>query len=100
MSEELKKIVTKIVTDHPEVEAIYSNWKPNGFGGVIFVQIPQISQELSVTYQDVYTQYVWDNFEYMTDDIRSVVIFTDVMSMEVMYELIFNKSTGGFTDAI
>lgn len=100
MSEELKRIVTKIITDHPEVEAVYSNWKPNGVGGLIFIQIPNTSHDVAVDLQNTYTQYVWDEFEYMSDDIRSAVIVTEVGEMELLYKPIYNKSLGGFIDAV
>ena len=100
MSEELKRIVTKIITDHPEVEAVYSNWKPNGVGGLIFIQIPNTSHDVAVDLQNTYTQYVWDEFEYMSDDIRSAVIVTEVGEMELLYALVYSKEMRGFVNAI
>lgn len=100
MSEELKKIVAKITGDHPEIEAVYSNWKPNGIGGLIFIQIPNTHHDVAVDLQNKYTQYVWDEFEYMSDDIRSAVIVTEVGEMELLYKPVYNKSLGGFVNAI
>lgn len=100
MSEELKKIVTKITNDHPEIEAVYSNWKPNGVGGLIFIQIPNTPHDVAVDLQNKYTQYVWDEFEYMSDDIRSAVIVTEVGEMELLYKPVYNKALGGFINAV
>ena len=101
MSKELIEIVTKIVTEHPEVDAIYSNWKPNGIGGIIFVQIANIPCEEGLIIEDEYTRYIWETYEYMTSDMCSTVIVSDtVEEMESLYELIYSKEVGGFVNAL
>lgn len=95
MSNELKEIVTKIVSESPEVVCIYSDWKPNGFGGTVFIQIPNADRDHAAHLQVKYTQYIWDTFEYMTDDACSAVIVTDVYEMESVYVLVYDKSKGG-----
>lgn len=95
MCKEIKEIVTKIVIEHPEIAAIYSDWKPNGFGGIIFVQIPNLTHDECVILGNEYTQYVWDVYEYMTDDMCSAVIFMGtVEEMESLYELVYSREIG------
>ena len=97
MNKELIEIVTKIVTEHPEVDAVYSNWKPNGIGGIIFIQIANIPYEEGLVLEDVYTNYIWETYEYMTSDTCSTVIVSDtVEEMESLYVHIYSKEAGGF----
>ena len=101
MCKEIKEIVTKMTTEHPEIAAIYSSWKPNGFGGIIFVQIPNLTYDDGVQLENEYTQYVWDTYEYMTGDMCSAVIFMGtVEEMESLYALVYSKEMGGFVDAV
>lgn len=96
MSNELKEIITKIVSENPDVKCVYSNWEPNGVGGIIMVHVHDITKYDIFDFIDKYTQYITDMFDTAADDLCSLVLIEQANPLNAPYPTVYNKTKGGF----
>lgn len=104
MSNELKEIIQKLISENPDIVQISSNWDPKTCNGIIWVQIPGISgTERYIDFFNKYTDYVTDkysNADPIYDEcVTTVCAQSDPVASNV-YPLVYDKERGIIEDAV
>lgn len=104
MSNELKEIIQKLISENPDIVQISACWNPKTCDGIIWVQIPGISGTKRYNeFLNNYTEYVNDtygNVDPAYDECHTLVCAQSAPVVDEVYSLVYDKERGIIEDAI
>lgn len=104
MSNELKEIIQKLISENPDIVQISACWDSRTCNGIIWVQIPGISGTKRYTeFLNNYTEYVNDTYgnnDPAYDECRTLVCAQSDPVASSVYPLVYDKERGIVEDAV